>query len=259
MKRWLLIGGGLAGLVLAGGLIYFLTRNRGDEQRVADAQNSQTQSSNMQNEEQATKDCTSNPTPVFRAHITDLSLISEIIPPGNTAANLSRPGEMILKSHAWLTASKEVPVFAPTDAVLYAGSFYTEEGIDQYGLFLDVSCEVFLFFDHIQRPSDKLQSAFTESARSAERFERLETPVSFTAGEVIGYTTGTTGPHRWDFGAYDREKVAQIEGPEGVTLYPRDNLAICPFDLYPTDMKEEYYQRFASLKGEPIPTLYCSD
>jgi len=203
------------------------------------------------------RDCISNPDPVFTHGITDLSKIKFITPPGS----LEQYGnEVALKSHSYVFIDGRVPVYAPVDSALYQGSYYEEEGENQYSLFFDVSCEVFYLFDHIWEPVDKLRVVLPSEPSTDTRTTEVRNPVEVKAGELIGYTTGTVYSHHFDFGVYNRDRKNDLSKitVEGLKLFDREYQGLCPYDVFPEEKKEVYYSKFENVKtNEPIPTVFC--
>ena len=77
---------------------------------------------------------------------------------------------------------------------------------------------------------------------------------------MVGYTTGTILAHHFDFGVTNINQKNDIDylKKQGVELYERDYQSICPYDVFPKDMKQKYYSLFGNVRPSyPIPTLYC--
>ena len=200
------------------------------------------------------KSCTSNTDPLFTNDITDISRISQITPAGTIFAG------NIIKSHSyiWIKDGGEVPVYAPTDAKLKAGSFYSEGDIGQYLLFFEVSCEVEFKFDHILNPVESIKSALPSTPKIEDSRTTYTEPIHFKAGDIIGYTSGTPQAHNWDFGVYNNARPdpdALVPGAEG-----RDKYANCPYDYYNEEKRSAYYQMFNENIGTKIGSIaYCED
>lgn len=197
--------------------------------------------------------CKSDPNFKFLSDITDLEEVSFIVPPGGFE---EWEGGTILKTHSYIVVSEKVPVYAPTDSILYEGSFYIEEGMNQYSLFFQISCEYFYIFDHIQEPVEKIVEVFPNTPTYDSRTITTSSNVEFRAGELVGYSTGTKYAHHWDFGLYRYEQENFLSDSSIQNLSDRDRRAVCPFDYF--NEKEKYYSIFGNLKmDEPVPDMFC--
>jgi len=200
------------------------------------------------------QDCNKGPVPQFSHHITDIDNVALIQPGGGVE---KYGNQNIIKSHSYIVVNGEVPIYAPTDSVAYEGANYMEEGMEQYSVFFQITCDVFYLFDHIHKPVDKLKSAFTREPAMDTRTYSIG-PVEFFAGELIGYTTGTRNAHHFDFGLYDINEYNSYPGYENVDISERDRWSICPFDNFPENIKVDYTSRFGTIRSQnPIPTSVC--
>ena len=191
---------------------------------------------------------------LFTAVITDLSKVNLIQPPGSIVAN------GILKTHSFIQLIERAPVYAPTDAQLYAGAYYVEENKPQYVLFFEVTSDVFFIFDHIEEPVAKIVAAFPATPKSDTRTDYINPTIQFAAGELVGYTTGTNLGRTWDFGVYNRAKPNHLNQsmPEGIQPpSERDLIADCPYDYFTSALKAQYRSFFASLTNDPYSTDFC--
>jgi len=186
--------------------------------------------------------CQQNPNPVFTADITDLSKVKHIVPP----VTVQQSG---VKTHSYLFTDTRVPVYAPADAIFIEGAFYEEEGVGQYWLMFQTSCEVFFMFDHIKEPIDSIKANFPETPAKDSRTKRVSNPVKFKAGELIGYTTGTSHGV-WDFGVYNTTKQNPFSDLEPDY---KDSLrianAVCPYEYFFSDKKKIYFGLFQNTDG----------
>jgi len=200
------------------------------------------------------KGCKSNKGPFFTHHITDLTRVKLVQPPGGIE---DWEKGKILKSHTYIVVDGKVPVYAPIDSIATEGVYYTEEEMNQYSIFFDVSCEFFYLFDHIQEPVEKLKNAFQKPPSLDTRTYSIG-PVEFKAGELIGYSTGTRFAHHFDFGVYDRTHRHNLEDLKGIEVSERDAWALCPFDFFPEEQKQEYFSLFGTIRtDEPVPQTFC--
>lgn len=200
--------------------------------------------------------CQSNQNPLFTNDITDLDTIELITPPGSIVD--SEAGKLF-KSHAFLVSKNKSPIYAPIDSKLTSGSFYIEEGIVQYLLFFEASCEVYYKFDHVQEPVDKVKTLFTGEATNDSRTSRFQNGIEFKAGELIGYTQGTLRAKTWDFGVYNNQKTNIYQGLDGISLSDMDYEAVCPFDYFAPHKTLSYKTLFGNVRPEePTPKLICN-
>jgi hypothetical protein len=199
--------------------------------------------------------CEGKALPEFTHHITDIEKLTLVQPGGGTE---TWQGKTIIKSHSYIVIDGEVPIYAPTDSVANEGVNYMEEGLEQYSVFFQVTCDVFYMFDHIHKPVEKLKKEFTKKPTEDTRTSNIG-PVEFSAGELIGYTTGTRGAHHFDFGLYDTNYYHPYSNYKGVDISERDRWSVCPFDNFPNDKKKVYISLFGTLRTQdPIPTSICN-
>jgi len=202
-----------------------------------------------------TTSCTSNPTPVFTKDITDVSRISKITPPGTIFDN------GVVKSHSylWIKDGKKVPFYAPVDISLESGAYYEEGMGPQYLLFFAVSCEVGIKFDHILNPIDAITDVLPERpAQNDSRTTRPTATVSFKAGDLLGYTSGTSGAHNWDFGVYNTTLFPNPVTDGVENLEEIDKRADCGYDYFTASKRKAYKNLFEiSIGGSSDSIPYC--
>lgn len=196
------------------------------------------------------QNCSNNASPVFTSHITDTSKLANVIPPGTTQAGH-------YKTHSYLGVTETVPIYVPFDSTLYDGAHYTEQSTNQYVLYFRVSCEVTLKYDHIHTPVASITANFGAPKLDDTRDQGLLVgEVNFEAGELIGHTSGTTGPNRWDFGVYNTTKPNHLFGTPGYEMGERDVYADCPYDYFQAALRNVYRSLYMN-DGKPIPTTFC--
>ena len=192
----------------------------------------------------AEANCASNATPLFTNDITDMSKVNYIGPPPTMGAGPS------LKTHSYIgTDHARVPVYAPAAMALESGSHYIG---GPYMMEFRVSCEVKVRFGHITEPVEVIRKLLPSEPKQDSRTEEL-TPITFAAGELVGYTTGTDMAGNWDFGVYNstvQNRYADDPDWGNSTTYTS---AICPFDYFPAGMRSAYVAKFnsAALGGNP--------
>jgi hypothetical protein len=191
--------------------------------------------------------CTNNSSPIFTRHLTDIDALTLVTPPGNTINGH-------LKTHAYLWVDRRIPVYAPVDSVLTDASYYQDEFPDanpgDYLLGFTVSCEVRYKLDHITEPIDKIRDQLPrEPILGDSSTNALTQPITFAAGDLIGYTYGTKHAHNWDFGVYNATKPAGLGSDH----------AICPFDYFLPELQSVYVAKLGNgVNSEPPPTTYCN-
>ncbi len=201
--------------------------------------------------------CQSNPNLKFPHNLTDSSLILKITPPSLIASKVQD------RAWLWIDQSKafKVPIYAPVDADLVRGIYKSKvnegrETID-YDFHFQVSCEVWFFINHISDPVDKTKKLFPNtpvtSGNTAENFTQISPPIHFSAGDLIGYTTGTALAHSFDFAVFDLNNQNKLVGELKTNDTRFDNF-ICPFDVFPESLKSSYYQK---LIPDLIPESNC--
>jgi hypothetical protein len=192
--------------------------------------------------------------PQFSHHITEMEDVTLVQPGGGVE---KYGNKNIIKSHSYIVVDGEVPIYAPTDSLAFEGANYMEEGMEQYSVFFQVTCDVFYLFDHIHKPVDKLKNEFTRRPTEDSRTFSIG-PIEFSGGELIGYTTGTMNAHHFDFGLFDMTKHNPYTGYTNIVISERDYWSICPFDNFPQNMRIEYTSHFGTIRSQdPIPTSIC--
>lgn len=182
--------------------------------------------------------CQSNKKPVFTHHITDISKINYVVPPPTIGAGPS------LKTHGYIgTDHVRVPVYAPTDMVLNTGAHF--EG-GPYWIGFEVSCEVTLRFGHITEPIQAIIDIFPPAPANDSHDQQIKNKISFKAGDLIGYTTGTSAAGNWDIGVYNSTTSNKYKGDatwQNSWVY---TTAVCPFDYFTEGIRQIYTSKFSS-------------
>ena len=191
--------------------------------------------------------CTSNPSPTFTSHITDMSKVDYVVPPPTIESGIN------LKPHGYIgTNGANVPLYAPVAMTLKDGAYYTN---GPYLLDFQVSCEVTVRFGHMTNPVDSIKKLFPNEPESDSRTHELS-PVSFAAGEIIGYTTGTSGTNaagNWDFGVFNSSVSNRYANDPAWNNHLTNTTAVCPFDYFTSNLKVAYTSKFdgKSMAGNP--------
>lgn len=165
----------------------------------------------------------------------------------------------MFKSHSylWIADNGKVPIYAPADAKLIGGAHYNEQGINQYTLLFQISCEVEFSLDHFLEPIEKIRTAFPTTPKIEDTRTDFIAPISFKAGELLGYTPGTPSAHNWDFGVYNSTKPdPDAAAYSGAT--DKDKRANCPYDYYIPTKRGAYRALFNSEIGNGVMAVaYC--
>lgn len=188
--------------------------------------------------------CTSNPSPTFTQDITDMSKVRYIVPPPTMGAGPN------LKPHSYIgTDGQNVPVYVPVAVTLKSGSHYIG---GPYTIEFQVSCEVIFRFGHITNPVDSIKNLLPKEPQQDSRTQELS-PISFNAGELIGYTTGTSQAGNWDFGVYNSTASNRYADDPDWNYSSVYTTAVCPFDYFTSDLKLAYQAKYDSyaLGGNP--------
>jgi len=204
---------------------------------------------------------------VFTHHITDLSKIMYVVPPGSQSGNT-------FAEHSYIRINEDVTelaVYAPIDSELYSVGYYIERESDydasaddtpyfQYILFFKVNENVFYYFDHFADVSQKIKNVSPQQPSDQSTTDDPTSPTYVKGGELIGYVYRDIGGGGYDFGVYDltnRNKVANHERLSGYIYLRRYLTGLCPYDFYPEDMKREYLDLFSGPGGTPVIVSEC--
>lgn len=189
--------------------------------------------------------CASNTNPIFTKAFTDLSTINALNPIGGIGGGSPARGYIGVKE------GMEAPIYAPTDATIRT-IINVDRGIGkgEYGVFLTVSCEVEILFDHIDRLSDRLLPYAPKTVTASTRTDGGTEPrIPIKAGELIGFSNGTELARTWDF-------LVTNYGRKNSYLVPKrwqwDQAVYgsCPYDYFVEDLRLQYYAKL----GKPSNT-----
>ncbi|NQU99099.1 MAG: M23 family metallopeptidase [Parcubacteria group bacterium] len=202
------------------------------------------------------KSCNKDRYAEFTHDVTDLSKVYAIIPPGN----IEEYGEeRIFKSHSYIKPSGKVPIYAPVDSTLYEGSYYIEEGHNQYSLFLEINCDVYYILDHIIDVPDKIKEVFPKEPKIDSKTQLVSEKVEIEAGELVGYSVGSDF-EQFDLGIYDKSfKNELVNADFQDILYDRDYYARCPYDYFAEEEQNDYKSLYNSHIDQEVPTIICKD
>ena len=186
-------------------------------------------------QEAPAQSCASNRNPVFTSHITDVDKIANVVTPPVIIAGS-------LKTHSYVETQKQrVPVYAPADMTLVTGAFYTA---GPYWLGFEVTCEITLRFAHITEPLQEIKDLFPDTPSQDSRDQQLKGTIAFKAGDLIGYTTGTSQAGNWDFGVYDSGSSNRYAGSAEWGNSWVYTTAVCPYDFFSPELKQVYVGKY---------------
>lgn len=164
--------------------------------------------------------CKSDTNPIFGSSITDIKKIDRIIMPGTIKDNSNKKIETASILHSRLGES--VPVFAPTDSVLYKAEKYKEEDNDKYRLHLRVSCEVFYVIDGLDNASSRVEEFLNNKNNEYKNID---------SGEELGRVESTPFSYSWRFGLYNTSKMG-LSAENGYEVSSQGKFADCPYDNF---------------------------
>lgn len=213
--------------------------------------NNEQSNEDINNNENTGPDINEDTTPeqvTFTAHMFELDKVNYIVPLGEleggweemevnnmALVHIKREGE-------YGTPSLTMEVYAPTDIALFSYSYYSYgEYTPTWTLIFDISSDITLRLSALTDVPDKIKNTVGTEYTTGEIY--LDTTISFTAGELIGYAGGFTDITNWDVLLYDKNHENQYVNQEryiGNSLGERYLTAVCPFDFYPDEMKQEY-------------------
>lgn len=189
--------------------------------------------------------CTSNPSPTFTHTPTETDNILQISPP------LMQLGSGV-KPHSYIEVDGRSPIYAPIDITLTEGAKYV--GYDgttpHYLLHFDISCEVYLYYDHLIDPIPAVAKRFPGEMQADTRTNLVE-PVAFQAGELIGYSPGVE-EHRFDFGVINETQKTYLADDPEYSHSTKYSHATCPYDYFEPTLQSQFiplfgYERFSQI------------
>lgn len=143
-----------------------------------------------------------------------------------------------------VAGGKEIEAHAPAAMTLESYAYY-KVGAEpsSWTLIFRLSSDATIKFDHITRASDKIVAATTTTPKSDSREETPKSKVSFTAGEVVAYTSGTSLAHNWNIYMNDNQHKNSFVNQaryESSHLGKKMISAVCPFNYYGGTKKAEF-------------------
>lgn len=186
---------------------------------------------------------------VFSHDMFDTSLIKNITPLGElngggeeaTALN----GVMMNIKIVGKKAIDEVAIYAPTDMKLQSYA-YTEYGGEPatWTLRFTINNYLNIRFDHVNKASKAVVKVTTNKPTKNDSTDKMpKEELYLKAGDLIGYTTGTSRGHNWNIYLYDTRNentfvnMERYKNDKGRSVYLN---SVCPFSYYPSQMQKKY-------------------
>ena len=205
-------------------------------------QHSGTDTNKDTNEDEETQEVT------FTDHLFELDKARYIVPLGELEGGWE---EMEVNNmalvHIKRTGEYPAPcmtmeVYAPTDMSLTSYSYYSYGGSPPiWTLIFEINADITLKLSALTDVPYTIKNTVGTEYTIGEI--TLATPLSFTPGELIGYAGGSADVTNWDILLYDKTHENFYVNPDrykGEYLGERYLTAICPFQFYPDEMKQEY-------------------
>jgi hypothetical protein len=202
--------------------------------------------------------CKSNPHPVFTANLTDPNDIRLIQPLGLGEV------EPRFRTFLWIdtaVAPAKIPIYAPIAGNFVNGVYKDVKGLVDYDLHFVVSCQIWFTINHVSNPI----AAIRQDLPSTPQVGTTQTdgvPVKhilhFKAGQLIGYTTGTTLAHDFDFGVFDTTHVNKFSNLTRFKVNGANTkylTAVCPYDFFTPAKRAVWYSKFG--ETSPVPNATC--
>ncbi|HXI54942.1 MAG TPA: hypothetical protein VNO55_02710 [Polyangia bacterium] len=199
----------------------------------------------------------------FTADVTDLASLQTVGPLPALAGGAGyeiRSYMQVKDSYAGV----RVPIYAPANMTIQASVHYHDPLHDpadadyqgEWGLMFEASCTTQISFAHIREVVQKIADVTVTSGSSAG--ELVSHPVDFLAGEIIGYYKRGPGYFAWDFVVTDSSVTNQfINMPRYVDGQLKFLHAICPYDPYPSQMRQPYLDLLGTNNDPPTVGRKC--
>lgn len=200
------------------------------------------------NNDTSTADTTSA---LFTAHIFELDKIDRIYPLGNLNGGYDESTGLTVPL-AWIKSSViseggKVAIYAPTDMDMQYYAYYQfDTDPAEWALTFTINSNLTLRLDHVSEVTQEIMDGTTSTPVESSAGLPPTTALSFTAGELLGYTTGTYQANNWNVMLYDSAHTNIFVNQE---RYEVDSVgeflrtAVCPWDQYDDEMKAEYYAK----------------
>jgi hypothetical protein len=129
----------------------------------------------------------------------------------------------------------------------------------EYLIFFDVTCEISFKYDHISELVSKLLAVTPETPSGSSQGNDTP-PITFEAGELIGYANGAGGIGAWDFGAYVLTYTNRFANQERyVQGGMRQSIhTVCPYDYFIEPLKSQLCALFGTHDQRILPGIECT-
>ena len=151
-----------------------------------------------------------------------------------------------MKPHGYLhneRSATEVPVYAPVDSYLISlGYYYSHGGEAIIKLDFQVSCEVAYYFDHLRVVEGKIAAVLPGQPAGDSRGTALKPPIFLEAGELIGYTGGSSSSLNWDFGVLNTQNWNELPTDKPFNYsgnVKKYRFAVCQYQYFEESIKAE--------------------
>jgi hypothetical protein len=143
---------------------------------------------------------------------------------------------------------------------------YYETTVDtaEYLLFFNVTCTLAVKFDHLSGVAPPIAGIAPVAPANHSRTSRVNPPIRFESGDLIGFTMGAGGtPSRgvggaWDFGVYNTSVTNEFANPDRFADGSDDSLhAVCPYDHFDDPLRSNYYALFGTPGGQTVVGAEC--
>lgn len=105
------------------------------------------------------------------------------------------------------------------------------------------------YFDHLRSASGKIQELIVDPPTSNSRGTVVDTPLFFRAGDLIGYSGGTSMSQIWDFGVLNTQVWNELPPEETYVYSPnveKYRFAVCQYKYFPAGMRDQYIAMLGS-------------
>jgi hypothetical protein len=184
----------------------------------------------------------------FTAHMFELEKVNYIVPLGELEGGWE---EMEVNNMALVHIKREgdygtpsllMEVYAPTDITLTSYSYYSYgDNPSTWTLIFEINSDITLKLSALTDVVDKIKNTVGTEFTSGEI--NLQTSLSFTPGEKVGYAGGSADVTNWDVLCYDKNHENQYVNQEryqATYLGERYLTAVCAFNFYPDEIKQDY-------------------
>lgn len=186
---------------------------------------------------------------LFTYDMFDINRVKHIVPLGELNGGYIETqtitGIMVQMKNEYGKPVKEMAVYAPTDMVLTNYAYYTYgDEPENWSLVFKLNNKVSMTLDHITRTVPKIIEATTDTpVKNQSNRHSVKEEVSFKAGEIIAYTTGTSLAKNWNIYFTDKShennfiNINRFRNSQNGNQYLN---SICPFDYYSEEMQKPY-------------------